>query len=228
MCSNCDRIHITYEKGHLPNDCPISKCKYCSFCARSGHTTTECPYDEEIIYEMKRPSSLVDFILRNMEPALRKNPRLNGEQVKLWTLLFTQQNPELCNPELLRICHDKCFMKSIHWQDIANEIVEHSMPYILEHIYGDPEEEYFEVIDHEVNIRAVLIAFGIKLSGIKEINRQRVEWISERIGCKIRWIDPLSGESINRIDEKQTRAKKQKTKKQAPISPEISEDESDS
>lgn len=115
-------------------------------------------------------------------------------------------------------------LKSLPWFQITNEVIGYFMPEILQNIYGDPEEEYLEVIDNEVNIRAVLIAFGIKLSGIKEINRERVELLSERLGCKIRWLDSMRGEPISKVDEKPSRSKKQKGKKQ-PQTPIDSEDE---
>ncbi|NBO58723.1 MAG: hypothetical protein EBU73_07300 [Chitinophagia bacterium] len=209
MCTNCSKYDINYPQKHLDCSCPLVQYKYCSFCARNGHTTTECPYDEEIQYLPKiSHHSITEFIIKHADDSL-KNPKITPQMLKLWFNSFIGRHP--CYKAILA----QDAMKQISWERITDEWMEYCMPEILENIYGFPEEEYLEVVDHKVNIRAVLIAFGIKLSGIEEVNRRNVELLSERIGCQIRWIHFPRGESLVKVDEKPSRPKKQKGKKQS-------------
>lgn len=44
MCSNCKHLQILYFGTHAPDTCSYLRACYCSFCARNGHTTTNCPH----------------------------------------------------------------------------------------------------------------------------------------------------------------------------------------
>ena len=216
MCLTCSQYNIHYPHIHNDNDCPINKCKYCSFCARNGHTTTECPYDTEIqSYKIQR-HHITEFIIDHIEdvPSCFKNLDLDPNKLKLWFHSYIQRYPQ----------SSFVSQKNISWNHIKNEFIDYCMPEIIENIYGEPEEEYLEVVDYKVNIRAVLIAFGIKLSGIEDVNRQNVEILSRRLGCKMRWIPFCRAESLVKVDEKPSRQKKSKAKK-LPQTPIDSEDE---
>lgn len=43
MCSRCEKILVGYQITHEPRLCPFTQVlSYCSVCATSGHTTSEC------------------------------------------------------------------------------------------------------------------------------------------------------------------------------------------
>jgi hypothetical protein len=52
MCTKCEHILVGYTTKHTETDCPLTRARYCSSCAKRGHTQQNCP---------KKPSQLVQL-----------------------------------------------------------------------------------------------------------------------------------------------------------------------
>ncbi len=74
-----------------------------------------------------------------------------------------------------------------------------------------------EVIDHESNIRAFLISFGISLSGKPETNRENliVACRQHMPPLQLIWIHPITGESHLQVDEPKPQKSKRGRKKKS-------------
>jgi len=59
MCSFCKTDHPHYLIKHEEATCPFKQSRYCSFCARHGHSTSDCPDAPAPAAQFKKLGSLV-------------------------------------------------------------------------------------------------------------------------------------------------------------------------
>jgi len=67
------------------------------------------------------------------------------------------------------------------------------------------EEEFkpaLEVVDNNANIRAVLLSYGIPLSGKDKVNRENVVTLARTHTppLELYWVDPVTGECVLHVD----------------------------
>jgi hypothetical protein len=60
MCSICEKVLKGFEIEHTEQSCPLRMSRYCSFCAKYGHLTSQCPAKPSILF--RKPAYLEQLI----------------------------------------------------------------------------------------------------------------------------------------------------------------------
>lgn len=63
MCSLCRSFKIYYVHPHEQTNCPYTRSCYCSYCAKTGHTTDRCQYHICKTQTASRPLPVVSEII---------------------------------------------------------------------------------------------------------------------------------------------------------------------
>jgi hypothetical protein len=167
MCSRCQSILIGYQFHHSEQVCPFKVLSYCSICATSGHTTSECVNWN--ILQYRKPQFLEQLIsphILEVYGITSQTPLSNQIHKKEKTNLTTRTRNE--KPELIE------HLISPHVLEAYGITSETPLYHPEQGIVNDKVIHY--VTDTEEHIRAELRCFGITPSQKKgKENKKRLE-----------------------------------------------------
>lgn len=107
MCKNCEHILQGYTIKHSEDNCPLTRSRYCSSCAKRGHTKQNCP---------KMPNQLIQLPV-HLPP---HNPHEQEEDINLVEL----KNKDCVIREYLKNHGHEGPLKKRHLRGILNDHAE--------------------------------------------------------------------------------------------------------